>query len=160
MGVKYREVALGQAGKSVRMIEFLTGDVALSKGEAAQVAGGAGGVCSSDDLAPDLWFEVQRTVDRRDATSFAEVKSSEERGDGRIRRPAPENVLNVQIALNWKARRVFGRRNSESRMRENRRFDSMRSAKQTVIGTRASQSVASRLLYPLLRKSSQSFTAC
>jgi hypothetical protein len=40
-------------------------------------------------------------------------------------------------------------------MRENRSSGLMRGGKQTVIGPRASKSVASRLLYILLKKSSE-----
>jgi serine/threonine protein kinase len=58
----------------------------------------------------------------------------------------PINVRQLQITMGRGAS-AFRQRNSESRMRENRSSDLMRGGMQTVIGPRASQSGASRLLY-------------
>jgi len=58
----------------------------------------------------------------------------------------PINVRQLQLTLGQRAS-AFWPRNSESRMREKRLSGLMRGGKQTVIGPRASQSVASRLLY-------------
>jgi hypothetical protein len=63
------------------MSEDSTGGTTSSKREAAQVMTEVGGVRSSDDPVPDLWFG-QPAEERRDATCSAEVKSSEGRGDG------------------------------------------------------------------------------
>ena len=133
------------------MSEDLTGGATSSKREAAQVMAEVGGVRSSDDPVPDLWFG-QPTEERRDATCSAEVKSSEGCGDGPQGLQAPKNVRQLQITLGRRAS-AFRPRNSESRMRENRLSGLMRGGKQTVIGPRASQSVASRLLYTPLDRS-------
>jgi hypothetical protein len=61
--------------------EGSTGGTTSKKREAAQVMAEVGGVRSSDDPVPDLWFG-QPAGERRDATCSAEVKSSEGRGDG------------------------------------------------------------------------------
>ena len=119
-----------------------TGGTTSRKGKAAWATTGVGGVRSSDDPAPDLWFG-QPAGERRDATCSAGEKRREGRGDGSQGLTAPEKVRQLQITLyritirNW---------NSESRMRENRPSGLMRGGKQTVIGF-ASQPVASRLLY-------------
>ena len=52
-----------------------------SKEEAARAVAEVGGVRSSDDPAPDLWFG-ELTGERRDATSSAAVKRSKGCGDG------------------------------------------------------------------------------
>jgi group II intron reverse transcriptase/maturase len=62
-----------------------------------------GGVRSSDDPAPDLWFG-QPAEERRDATCSAEVKSNEGCGDGPQGLPAPEKVRKLQITLYRKAK--------------------------------------------------------
>ena len=127
------------------MSEDSTGGATSSKREAAQVMAEVGGVRSSDDPVPGLWFG-QPTEERRDATCSAEVKSSEGRGDGPQGLQAPMNVRQLQITLGRRASDLR-QRNSESRMRENRSSGLMRGGKQTVIGPRASQAIASRLLY-------------
>ena len=126
--------------------ECSTSGATSSKREAVEAMAEVGGVRSSDDPVPDLWFG-QPAGERRDATCSAEVKSSEGRGDGPRGLPAPKNVRKLQITLGREAQCAFRQRNSESRMRENRPSGLMRGGKQTVIGPRASQSVASRLLY-------------
>ncbi len=62
-----------------------------------------GGVRSSDDFVPDLWFG-QHAEERRDATCSADVKSSKGRGDGPRGRPAPDKVRKLQITLYRKAK--------------------------------------------------------
>ena len=121
-----------------------TGGATLSKGKAVRAMTEVGGLRSSDDPAPDLWFG-QPAEERRDATCSAEVKSNEGRGDGPQGLPAPKKPFgNCKIALGhgsierWRCDQW----NSESRMRENRPPGLMRDGKQTVIGLGASQSVA------------------
>ena len=58
-----------------------TDGTAPPKGKAARAMAGVGGVRSSEETAPDLWFG-QNAEEPRDATCSAEVKSSEGRGDG------------------------------------------------------------------------------
>jgi hypothetical protein len=125
--------------------ENSTGGTTSSKREAARVMAEVGGVRSSDDPAPSLWFG-EPAEERRDATCSAEVKSNEGRGDG------PKGYQRPKAFGSCKSRCVGGRKlsdkwNPESRMRENRLSGLMRGGKQTVNGPRASQSVASRLLY-------------
>jgi hypothetical protein len=67
-----------------------------SKGKAARAVTEVGGVRSSDDPAPELWFG-QRAEERRDATCSAEVKRNEGRGDGPQGLPAPIKVRQLQI---------------------------------------------------------------
>src|SRR5436189_5468519 len=62
--------------------------------EAAQARAEVGGVRSSDDPVPDLWFG-QPAEERRDATCSAEMKRSEGRGDGPQGLPAPDKHLRV-----------------------------------------------------------------
>ena len=53
-----------------------TGGTTPPKEKAARAVTEVGGVRSSDDLVPDLWFG-QPTRERRDATCSAEVKRNE-----------------------------------------------------------------------------------
>src|SRR5580698_8617751 len=122
-----------------------TGGTTSLKREADQVMAEVGGVRSSDDPVPNLW-SGQPAEERRDATCSAEVKSNEGGGGGPRGLQAPNNVRQLQNTLGWRAS-AFRSRNSESRMRENRSSGLMRGGKQTGIDPRASQSVASRLLY-------------
>lgn len=74
-----------------------------SKGEAVRARIAVGGVRSSDDSAPDLWFG-QPAEEPRDATCSAEVKRSNGRGDGPQGLPAPDQVRELQITLYRKAK--------------------------------------------------------
>jgi hypothetical protein len=123
--------------------EDSTGGATRSKGEAVRAVTGVGGVRSSEEAVPDLW-SGQPTEERRDATCSAESKSNEGRGAAHKGHEHPIKVQKLRITLYRKAADKW---NSESRMRENRPSGLMRGGKQTVIGPRASQSVASRLLY-------------
>ena len=58
--------------------EDSTGGTTPAKGEAARATAGVGGVRSSDDPAPDLWFG-ELAGERRDATCSAGGKSREGR---------------------------------------------------------------------------------
>ena len=71
---------------------------------------GVGGVRSSDDTVPDLWWSGELTEERRDATCSAEVKSSKGRGDGPRGLPAPDQVRKLQITLYRKAKSKPGYR--------------------------------------------------
>ena len=111
--------------------EDSTGGATPSKGKAVRATTGVGGVRSSDDPVPDLWFG-EHTGERRDATCSAAVK----RNDGlatALWAISAKNVLDLQLTL---APRPMGAgaRNSESRMRENRLSGLMRGGEQTVIG--------------------------
>ena len=66
--------------------------------KAARVMTEVGGVRSSEDLAPDLWFG-QPARERRDATCSAEVKSNKGRSDGPRGLTAPDKVRELQITL-------------------------------------------------------------
>ena len=121
-----------------------TGGTTPQKGEAVEAMAGVGGVRSSDDPVPDLWFG-QSAEERRDATCSAARKHNE----GLVTAPWAISANNVRELQPHAGVAASGRdaRNSESRMRENRPSGLMRGGKQTVIGPRAFQSVASRLLY-------------
>ena len=125
--------------------EDSTGGATPETGKAARAMTEVGGVRSSDDPMPDLWWPGQNMGERRDATCSAGEKRSEGCGDGPRGLTAPDKVRQLQITL---YRRAVARRqrNPESRMRENRPSGLMRGGKQTVIGC-ASHPVASRLLY-------------
>jgi RNA-directed DNA polymerase len=80
-----------------------TGGTTPSKGKAIRARTEVGGVRSSEDPAPDLWFG-EPAEERRDATCSAEVKSNEGRGDGPRGLPAPDKVRKLQITLYRKAK--------------------------------------------------------
>jgi hypothetical protein len=134
--------------------EDSTGGTTPPKEKAARATTEVGGVRSSNDPVPDLWFG-QLAEERRDVTCSAGEKRREGRGDGPRGLTAPNKVRQLPITLYRKAKSKPGnrtddalrQRNSESRMRENRPSGLMRGGKQAVTGPRASQSVASRLLY-------------
>ena len=79
-----------------------TGGATPAKGEAARAVAGVGGVRSSDDPVPDLWFG-QPAGERRDATCSAGGKRREGRGDGPQGLTAPDKVRQLQITLYRKA---------------------------------------------------------
>jgi hypothetical protein len=124
--------------------ENSTGGATSSKREAVQAIIEVGGVRSSDDHVPNLWFG-ELTEERRDTTCSAARKRNEGHGDGPL--GYQRHKIRSRVA-NPRRRSGFCHcaRNSESRMRENRLSGLMRGGKQTVIGL-AFQSVASRPLY-------------
>ncbi len=75
------------------------------KGEAVRVRTEVGGVGSSDETVPDLWFG-ERAEKRSDATCSAEVKRREGSGDGPAAAglTAPDKVRQLQITLSRKAK--------------------------------------------------------
>jgi RNA-directed DNA polymerase len=75
---------------------------ATPQGKAAQAMAEVGGVRSSDDSVPDLWFG-QPAEERRDATCSAGEKSREGCGDGPQGLTAPDKVRQLQITLYRKA---------------------------------------------------------
>ena len=79
------------------------------QGEAARPMTEVGGVRSSDDPVPDLWFG-ENAGERRDATCSAGEKRREGRGDGPQGLPAPEKVRQLQITLYRKAKSSPGYR--------------------------------------------------
>jgi RNA-directed DNA polymerase len=72
------------------------------QGKAGRARAEVGGVHSSDDTVPDLWFG-EHTEERRDATCSAGEKSREGCGDGPRGLTAPEKVRQLQITLYRKA---------------------------------------------------------
>jgi RNA-directed DNA polymerase len=74
-----------------------------AKGDAARATTEVGGVRSSDDPVPDLWFG-QPAEERRDATCSAGQKSREGCGDGPRGLTAPDKVRQLQITLYRKAK--------------------------------------------------------
>jgi hypothetical protein len=90
-----------------------TGGATSSKREVVRAVAGVGGVRSSDDPVPDLWFG-EPTEERRDATCSAVRKSSE----GLVTdlwATSANNVLELQIHAGAAAASCRAR-NSESRM--------------------------------------------
>lgn len=83
--------------------EDSTGGTTPLKGEAVRATTAVGGVRSSDESVPDLWFG-QPAEEPRDATCSAEVKRSKGRGDGPRGLPAPDKVRELQITLYRKAK--------------------------------------------------------
>ena len=75
------------------------------KGKAVRASAGVGGVRSSDEAVPDLWFG-QPAAERRDATCSAGEKRREGRGDGPATAglTAPDKVRQLQITLYRKAK--------------------------------------------------------
>jgi RNA-directed DNA polymerase len=80
-----------------------TGGTTPSKEKAARASTGVGGVRSSDDPVPDLWFG-QPAEERRGATCSAGQKRREGWGDGPQGLPAPVKVRQLQITLYRKAK--------------------------------------------------------
>ena len=74
------------------------------KGKAARAMTGVGGVRSSNDSVPDLWWSGQSAEERRDATCSAESKRREGCGDGPQGLTAPDKVRQLQITLYRKAK--------------------------------------------------------
>lgn len=74
-----------------------------SNGKAERAMAEVGGIRSSDDSVPDLWFG-QPAEERRDATCSAEVKRREGPGDGPRGLLAPDKVRQLQITLYQKAK--------------------------------------------------------
>jgi len=85
--------------------EASTGGTTSQKGEAARARAEVGGVGSSADLVPDLWFG-ELAGERSDATCSAGVKRREGGGDGPARAglKAPDKVRQLQITLYRKAK--------------------------------------------------------
>ena len=123
-----------------------TGGPTSSKREAVEAMAGVGGVRSSEEAAPDLWWSGQNAEERRDATCSAARK----RNEGLVTAPWAISAKNVRELQPHAGIEASGRdeRNSESRMRENRPSGLLRGGKQTVIGPRASQG---RRFPPILR---------
>ena len=71
--------------------EDSTGGTTPERGKAVEAMAGVGGVRSSDDAAPDLWFG-ELAEERRDATCSAGKKRREGRGDGPRGLTAPDNA--------------------------------------------------------------------
>jgi hypothetical protein len=80
-----------------------TGGATSSKGKAARIRTEVGGVGSSDDSVPDLWFG-ERAEERSDATCSAGVKCREGCGDGPRGLTAPDQVRQLQTTLYRKAK--------------------------------------------------------
>lgn len=76
---------------------------ATPQGKAERAKTGVGGVRSSDEPAPDLWFG-ELAEERRDTTCSAGEKRREGRGDGPRGLPAPDKVRQLQITLYRKAK--------------------------------------------------------
>ena len=74
-----------------------TGGATSTTGEVVRPMAEVGGVRSSDDPVPDLWWSGQNMGERRDATCSAVEKRNEGRGDGPRGLPAPEKVRQLQI---------------------------------------------------------------
>ena len=83
--------------------EDSTSSTTPAKGEAVRAVAGVGGVRSSDDPAPDLWFG-EPAGERRDATCSAGGKRREGRDDGPQGLTASDKVRQLQITLYRKAK--------------------------------------------------------
>ena len=80
------------------------------KGEAERAIAGVGGIRSSEENMPDLFWSGENTEERRDATCSAGGKSKEGRGDGSRGLPAPDKVRQLQIIVYRKAKTKPGYR--------------------------------------------------
>ena len=131
-----------------------TGGTTPTKGKAVQVVAGVGGVRSSEEAVPDLWFG-QNTEERRDATCSAGWRRNSELVTAHQGYKRQESS---GIAIpHWRYRPLVGiERNPESRMRKKPpvRFDEGRG--RTVMGLCACQSVP----LPTLHTIQLSLSAC
>src|SRR6266705_2412944 len=121
------------------------------KGEAAWAMSGVGGVRSSDDPVPDLWFG-ESTEERRDATCSAGGRATKDVVTAREGYKRPKTSGSCKST--WRCGSGLGARNSESRMRENRPSGLMRGGKQT------GKAVTSRLLYRITWLRQNSCLSC
>jgi group II intron reverse transcriptase/maturase len=80
------------------------------KGEAERAIAGVGGIRSSEEDMPDLFWSGENMGEQRDATCSAGRKSKEGRGDGPRGLPAPDKVRQLQIILYRKAKSKPGYR--------------------------------------------------
>jgi RNA-directed DNA polymerase len=80
------------------------------KGKAERAIAGVGGIRSSEEDMPDLFWSGENMEERRDATCSAGRKSKEGRGDGPRGLPAPDKVRQLQIILYRKAKSTPGYR--------------------------------------------------
>ena len=83
--------------------EDSTGGTTPTKEKAVWAVTEVGGVRSSDDPVPDLWWSGELAGERRDATCSAGEKSREGCGDGPRGLTAPDKVRQLQITLYRKA---------------------------------------------------------
>lgn len=74
------------------------------KEKAGGAVAGVGGVRSSEDTAPDLWWSGENAEERRDATCSADGNHNRGRGDGRKRLTAPGKIRRLQVTLYRKAK--------------------------------------------------------
>ena len=70
----------------------------------ARAGAEVGGLGSSEDAVPDLWWSGQNTEERSETTCFAVGKSGKGRGDGLKGLPTPDKVRKLQITLYRKAK--------------------------------------------------------
>lgn len=85
-------------------------DGTTRKGEAERAIAGVGGIRSSEEDMPDLFWSGENMEERRDATCSAGRKGKEGRGDGPRGLPAPDKVRQLQIILYRKAKSKPGYR--------------------------------------------------
>jgi RNA-directed DNA polymerase len=83
--------------------EDSTGGATPAKGKAVRARAEVGGVRSSEDTAPDLWFG-EPAEERRDATCSAGKQRREGCGDGPRGLTAPDKVRQLQTTLYRKAK--------------------------------------------------------
>jgi hypothetical protein len=122
--------------------EDSTGGATPAKGKAVRAGAGVGVLHRSVDL-----WDTTTHREPREGTCVDATKRSD--GVGTAGNPGYQRQKSPGSSTQASAgrRKPIGKRHSESRVRENRLHGLMRGGKQTVIGPRASQPVASRLLY-------------
>ena len=122
--------------------EDSTSGTTPAKGKAARAVAGVGVLHSSVDLR-----DTTTRGEPREGTYPNAMRRSEGSGDGSTGAISAHNDSAASIHAMSQSESDAQEWDSESRMRENRLSGLMRGGKQTVIGPRASQSVASRPLY-------------
>jgi len=76
-----------------------TDGTSLATDKAVVASGGVGGIRSSVDPMPDLWWAGEPLGERRDATCSTAEKRSKGQGDGPRGLPTPDKVRKLQITL-------------------------------------------------------------
>ena len=81
-----------------------TGGASSETDKAVTAGAGGGGLGSSEEAMPDLWWSGENMEERSETTCFAVERSGKGRGDGPSGLPTPDKVRKLQITLYRKAK--------------------------------------------------------
>jgi group II intron reverse transcriptase/maturase len=81
-----------------------TGGASSETDKAVAAGAGVGGLGSSEEAMPDLWWSGENMEERSETTCFAVERSGKGEGDGPQGLPTPDKVRKLQITLYRKAK--------------------------------------------------------